>query len=224
MAVLRKRTRRTFGKLVTWLIVVGAAFGIVSYRLVDKLGMEKRPVDRFHVVKVLDGDTVELTGGDKVRLLSLDTPEHGEPFFEQARQMLQKLALGKSVRLEQPQARRDKYGRMLGYVYVDDTLMANRMLIDSGLGYLYLFQDNDLNSPHVRDMLQAQRSAIARKVGLWSIQRHAEDHYVTTARSLRLHRPSCEAVKNLGPGKGRIFATREEGLAEGLSPCRECKP
>jgi micrococcal nuclease len=224
MAILRKSTKRRFGKIVTWLIIVGAAFGIVSYRLIDKIGLEKRPEDRFRVVKVLDGDTVELTGGDKVRLLALDTPEHGEPYFEQARQMLQKLSQGKSVRLEYGSARRDKYGRMLGYLYVDDTLLANRMLIDSGLGYLYLFQDNDLNSPHVREMLEAQRSAISRKVGLWSVQRHAEDHYVTTAHSFRLHRPSCEAVRNLEPGQGRIFKTREEGLAEGLSPCRECKP
>lgn len=224
MAKPRSKSKRKLGKLVTGVVVASLATAIVSYRMVGKFGPEKSPDSRFTVQRVIDGDTVELVGGDKVRLLALDTPERGEKYYDTAKRLLESLVKGKSVRLEYGNARRDRYGRMLGYLYVDDTLLANRTLIDSGLGYLYLFEDNDLSKPEVKEMLASQRVAIGRKVGLWSVSREAEKYYVATDRSFRLHRPSCDAVRNLKPGRYRTFKTREEGLAEGLSPCRECKP
>lgn len=224
MAIPRSRMTRKFGKIVTTVVVTLLVVAIVSYRLVEKFGPERSPTSRFTVKRVVDGDTVELVDGDRVRLLALDTPERGEKFYDTAKRLLESLVEGKNVRVEYGNARRDRYGRMLAYLYADDTLLTNRVLIDSGLGYLYLFEDNDLSRPEVKEMLTSQRGAMQRKVGLWSVPREAEPYYVATERSFRLHRPNCDAVKNLRPGHYRTFKTREEGLAEGLSPCRECKP
>ncbi|MBU0982668.1 MAG: thermonuclease family protein, partial [candidate division Zixibacteria bacterium] len=182
-----------------------------------------RPGDRFVVVKVIDGDTVELQGGDRLRLLSIDTPEHGEPLYTEATALLSRVALNQQVRIEFAEQRRDKYGRLLGYLFID-TLFVNRMMLDSGLAYLYLMKAAELNRELTAPMLAAQRTAMTRRVGLWNLTREPEDYYLARKGSLRLHRPECNSVRDLPPDRVIRYLTREEGLAEGLSPCRNCKP
>lgn len=218
----RRRTRRK--RWLTTLVILVLAGLIVSYRLVERVGDERRPGDRFRIVRVIDGDTVELTGGDRLRLLAVDTPEQGEPLHDRALACLAAWTRNRGIRVEYDRQRRDRYGRMLGFVYVDDTVMVNRLLIDSGLAYVYLFRDDDLGRPEYRQLIESQRKAIERKSGLWALSREKEKYYLATEGSFRLHRPKCPDLHNLKAGHYRTFETREEGLAEGLSPCRNCKP
>jgi micrococcal nuclease len=220
MAVWSSRARR---RLFSVAFVVVVALLILVFRLIEDIGPEKSPNDRFTVVRVLDGDTMELRGGDKVRLLGIDTPERGEPLHDEATRMLGRLAKDETVSLEYANQRRDRYGRLLGYVYVD-TFFVNKMIIDSGYAYVYLFTDNDLKSESVRRLIEAQKSAIDRRVGLWSLPYTPEERYIHTEGSFRLHRPNCQSLGELRPGRFQEFRTREEGLALGLSPCRNCKP
>jgi len=220
MAAWSKRTRRRVFAIV---LVVVIALLVLVLRLVEDIGPEKSPDDRFVVARVLDGDTMELRGGDKVRLLGIDTPEKGEPLHDEAWRLLSRLALNQTASLEYSRQRRDRYGRLLGYVFVD-TLFVNKTIVDSGYAYVYLFEDNDLNTEPVRKLLDAQRSAIERHVGLWSLPYAPEDRYINPQGSFRLHRPGCRSLGDLKPGKYQAFPTREEGLAQGLSPCRNCKP
>ena len=164
-----------------------------------------------------------MQGGDRVRLLAIDTPERDEPFYDEAKHELAQVTLGKSVRLEYVDNRRDRYGRLLGYAYVD-SFFVNKIILENGLGYLYLFEDDDLSNPLNRELLQAQRSAMDRHVGVWSLVKVKEEYYLAKDGSFRLHRPGCQAVAVLKQGHYRTFKTREEGLREGLSPCRICKP
>ena len=222
--MVRAKRSRTSRVVTGAALIVAVILFLLLVRLVEDIGPERTPGDRFVVWTVLDGDTMELKGGDRLRLLALDTPEKGEPYYNEATALLGRLALQKQGRIEYSQRRRDKYGRLLGYLYVDDTLFVNRVLIDSGLGYVYLFNDNDLSSPQVHRMIAAQRSAIERKVGLWSIEREPEPYYVNKPGSFRLHRPGCRAVTDPQSPEYRRFSSREEGLSKGLSPCRICKP
>ena len=196
---------------------------IVVLRLVEQIGPERQPGDRFIVHRIIDGDTVELLGGDKLRLLAIDTPERGEPFFDEATSLLGRLVLGKKATIKYADRRRDRYGRLLGYLYID-SLFVNQVLLDSGLAYVYLFGDDEFERPEVAGLLEAQRRAIGRGTGLWSVQHEPEEYYVSPVGSYRLHRPSCSSVRNLAANRRRVFSTREEGLAAGLSPCRNCKP
>jgi micrococcal nuclease len=223
MAARRRKPRSSRRRLVSAAVILLVALLIVVLRLVEEIGPERGPSDRFVVAKIIDGDTIELEGGDRLRLLAIDTPESGEPLYDEASAMLERLALGKTARIEFAGRRRDGYGRLLGYLFID-TLYINRVLIDSGLAYVYLFKDNDLSSPLVKALLEAQRGAIGRDVGLWSVEREPEAVYYAKDGSLRMHRPACSAVENLKPGRYQEFSTREEGLATGLSPCRNCKP
>ena len=215
------RRRRWYGSAIFILFVV---IILLTLRLVEDIGEERLPGERFVVVRVIDGDTVELRGGDRLRLLAIDTPEKGERLHAEATMLLEKLAMGKRASIEFAKTRRDRYGRLLGFLYIDDTLFANRTILDSGMGYLYLFDDQELNLPQVADLLLAQRKAVENKRGLWGIEKKSEDYYVTSSDSHRFHRPGCKSISDLAESRRRVFETRNEALFEGLSPCRNCHP
>ena len=85
------------------------------------------------VTQVIDGDTVELEGGERVRYIGIDTPEEGEVGFEEATQRNAELVVGQTVILdiceEQP---KDEFRRTLAYVIVDSTVV-NEVLLAEGL-------------------------------------------------------------------------------------------
>ena len=170
------KNRSSRRKVVNWTVVVLLVVIILAFRLVEEIGRDKSPGERFIVKRVIDGDTVELLGGDRLRLLAVDTPEKDEPFYDRARQFLEDLTLGKAARIEYGNRRRDRYGRLLGYLYID-SLFVNKVILENGLGYLYLFKDNDPNSPPVQQLLAAQRTALENKTGLWSLFHHPENYY-----------------------------------------------
>ena len=197
---------------------------LLTLRLVEDVGEERLAGERYVVVRVIDGDTVELMGGDRLRLLAIDTPERGELFHDQAAELLEKIALGKKARIEYGDKRRDRYGRLLGFLYVEDTLFANQTIIDSGLACLFLFDDQDLKSHQIKELLVSQRQAIEEKRGLWGVEQKSEDFYVSVKNSFRFHRPGCTIVSGKKPESLRNIETKKEALFEGLSPCRTCHP
>ena len=80
---------------------------------------QQRPSARRHtfvVVRVVDGDTLELGNGQDVRLVGIDTPEVGECGYDQASAALSRMVLGKRVTLTRSDEDRDHYGRLLRYV------------------------------------------------------------------------------------------------------------
>jgi len=83
------------------------------------------------VVFVIDGDTIMLDGGEKVRLIGINTPERGEDGYEEARDALAKLALNKTVTITPQQSDRDIYGRLLRDVYIED-IFVNLYLVENG--------------------------------------------------------------------------------------------
>ncbi len=103
------------------------------------------------VTRAVDGDTlaIQIDGQrDKVRLIGVDTPETVDPrkpvqyFGKEASAFTHKMADGKTVRLELDQAsaatnHRDKYGRLLAYVFLPDGTLLNAELIRQGYGHAY---------------------------------------------------------------------------------------
>lgn len=83
------------------------------------------------VTQIIDGDTVVLDDGDKLRLLGVDAPETGTPCADAAQDFISSLVLGKEVQLEFDAKKRDVYGRLLAYAYVGD-LFVNGSLVKSG--------------------------------------------------------------------------------------------
>ena len=78
------------------------------------------------VTEVIDGDTIVVEGGYRVRYIGIDAPEihpEVEAYGIEAWQANRQLVEGKEVRLEQDISETDRYGRLLRYVYVEDILI-----------------------------------------------------------------------------------------------------
>jgi micrococcal nuclease len=185
---------------------------------------EKRvpdPAPLETVARVLDGDTFILSDGRKVRLIGVDTPEKGEAFSNEARDFADSVLVGHAIRIEQEKIKEDRYGRLLGYVFIDD-LFFNEMLIKRGLAHVYLFKENKRFN---KRLIQAQSEARKSRTGIWSLDKPSDEpFYLSAGGSFRFHRPLCPLIKNINQKKARKYKTREEALDEGLSPCRECHP
>jgi endonuclease YncB( thermonuclease family) len=101
------------------------------------------PIRWRTVTRVIDGDTIVLDHGEKVRLIGVDTPEtkHAQKpvefFGHEATAFTRNLVERKSVRLEYDWQRRDKYGRTLGYVYLEGGTFVNAEIVKQGYGFAY---------------------------------------------------------------------------------------
>lgn len=93
------------------------------------------------VKTVFDGDSIILTNGTKARYFGVNIPECKQPFAEEAKQLSTQLVRGKEVEVLQAKKKHDSYdgyGRLLAYVFVNDSLI-NTRLLEEGLGYLFTF-------------------------------------------------------------------------------------
>ncbi len=193
----------------------------VLIRFVGEVGKETE--DKYKVIKVIDGDTFELENRGKLRLLAIDTPEKGEPFYDSARAFLSNMVLNKEVELQFDVRKRDKYKRLLAYVYVD-SLFVNAEMISAGLAGLYLFPENSSDQAVIAELLQFQREAMAKEVGIWSLAHVPSDYYLANSKRMRFHRPDCHGAESLKPSNKVVFETRESACYDGYSPCRSCGP
>lgn len=131
--------------------------------------------DLLPVVRIVDGDTiVVLVNGvsEKIRLIGVDTPETVDPrkpvqcFGEEASTFMTTLLSNKQVRLENDpsQGDRDKYGRLLRYVFLADNTLVNKKLIEDGYGHEYTYR---LPYQYQLDFKNAEKTARESQKGLW---------------------------------------------------------
>ena len=121
------------------------------------------PAAPARVVRVLDGDTVVLESGERVRYLGINAPEAGEPFAAEATARNAALVRGRTVTLETDAEVRDQYGRLLAFVYVGGTSVS-ATLIQEGLAHVLLIPPN---GKHAEDLLALQREAREARRGIW---------------------------------------------------------
>ena len=118
------------------------------------------------VTRIVDGDTIECTRAGRIRLIGLDTPELSQaPFGVQASSALAAfIPLGSDVQLEQDVEARDRYGRLLAYVWLDGTLVNWRM-IREGRAVLLTYPPN---VRYVDWFVDAEQRAREEGRGLWA--------------------------------------------------------
>jgi len=123
------------------------------------------------VVQAVDGDTIVLEGGETVRYIGIDTPETVDPrrpvqcFGHEASEANKALVEGKRVRLVSDVEDRDKYRRMLRYVYLADGTFVNLELARQGFAPAYTYPPS---IAHTEEFRAAAREARAAKRGLWA--------------------------------------------------------
>ncbi len=118
------------------------------------------------VASVIDGDTIRMADGSRVRYLCIDTPERGEPYYEEATEFNRELVAGRAVKLERGLRDVDQYGRLLRYVYVGDVFV-NAELVSAGLARTLIFDDNEIHAALLR-RLEAEARVAGR--GIWAME------------------------------------------------------
>lgn len=157
-------------RLAPWLLVV-ALLGVLVVRALGG-GDSDGPV-HARVLRVVDGDTIvaRLTGGgtEHIRYIGVDTPEDVRPgvpvrcFSRRAARRNARLVAGRRVLLRFDAERRDKYGRLLAYVFAG-RVFVNARLVAEGFARDYPFPPN---TAHAGLMRRLRARAETRRRGLW---------------------------------------------------------
>ena len=169
-----KTVQKRLFKLVLGLIAIGLTY---YFREPVQQTIQSAPqvaASDYTVVETVDGDTIKVKMGNKietVRFIGMDTPETHDPrkavqcFGQQASDNTKELLLNKQVRLESDpnDSDRDKYKRLLRYVYIGDELI-NAKLIHDGYAFAYtVFPFTKLD-----EFRALEADARANNRGLWA--------------------------------------------------------
>jgi len=199
------------------------------------------------VTKAVDGDTVyvKLESGkeEKVRFIGVDTPESTtkvEPYGKEATAYTKSKLLGKNVWLELDVQERDKYGRLLAYVWLSPptkesdeeirTKMFNAVLLLEGYAQVMTVPPNVKYAEYFREY---QLEAREKNAGLWGLEAKEEKpassqavsvSYIGNKNSKKFHLPDCQWAEKIAPGNRVYFKSRDEAIKAGYEPCKVCKP
>ena len=150
-------------RLVVLFAIVALALG--AFVLVTRGSSSSSAV----VARVIDGDTIELVGGQRVRLVQIDTPEkHDECYGDAASALTRRLLpAGTKVRIEQDPGldQVDRYQRKLAYVWKGDEDV-NVTLVREGAAGVWFYSGKQ--GRHAKTLLQATEQARSERRGLWA--------------------------------------------------------
>ena len=151
--------------IVSLLVAGGLFVGLVTKPNPNPNGLRMGIVER-----VIDGDTIELSNGELVRYLDVDTPETVHPdkpvgcYGREATNRNKELIEGRTVYLEVPEKSQDIYGRTLAYVSTDDHFV-NGELVHAGYAYARSYGEQ---GRLYQSLLQLERAARKAGRGLWA--------------------------------------------------------
>lgn len=162
--------------LIILIILIIVFLITISIYLFFSTNIEQTQISNSTVTRIIDGDTFELSSGEIIRLLCINTPEKNNNGYEEAKIFLSNLILGKQVILEKGNQDKDKYGRLLRFAYLkpeqneclepenndqnilesrvcfsigeDKNILVNKEIIKQGFGTL--FEYNNENCEKVR--------------------------------------------------------------------------
>ena len=198
---------------------------------IKALEAEKGRSDEWHqVLRVIDGDTILISSGETLRYIGINTPETVdprkpvEPFGKEAAEFNKKLVEKQKVRLEFDVQERDKYGRLLAYVYLEDGTLVNAELVKHGYARVATYPPN---VKYQALFLKLEREARENKRGLWGEEPAPEellpnedsDIVYITKTGTKYHREGCRYLS-----KSAIPIKKREAIARGYTPCLRCEP
>lgn len=163
-------------------IIVAAILGFDYEKLIKTDPRKNTEIFATNVLvkEVEDGDTVQLEKGMPIRLVGIDAPEKGKPYFNEARSYLISLLGNKKVTVEYIQIQNDNYGRLRGYLWVvcdypsqkycqDGKINVNVALAGSGLAEVRIEKTFvRLRPDYTNDLKKAEAQAREERLGIWS--------------------------------------------------------
>lgn len=185
---------------------------------------------------VTDGDTIEVDGLGKIRLVGVNTPERGQTGYICSKRFVQKLCLNKEVSLDIDDSKyTDKYGRYLAVVIVDGKSL-NEMLLKEGLAevmyippsefYPYDWApDSNGYSNYVSSYSSSNSgSSSSSSFTSGSTGGSSSGSFIASANSHKFHYPSCRWGKKISDKNKITFKSRNDAISQGYEPCKVCQP
>jgi micrococcal nuclease len=204
-------------------------FPVLPFLLVSAVVTTAQPII---CTKVIDGNTIVLSNGEKVRLIGVDIPEtkHSnrrlEDCIKEASAFTRKMVEGKTIKLAYDWQQRDKYGSLLAYVYLTDGTFLNAEIIKQGYGHAY----TRFPFKYLDEFRQYEREAQEAKKGLWADEASPEERklikekYIGSKKSKVYHLPHCTLAQKLISAESSVFNTVKEAVDAGYVPCKICRP
>jgi len=207
----------------------------------------------YEVLRVVDGDTIIVDFGgkaEKVRMIGIDTPESVHPDESRntpegkiASDFTKSQLEGRSVQLEFDVEERDKYGRMLAYVWIDG-VMYNKTLLSEGYAKIATFPPN---VKYVDDFKALEKQARELKKGFWgegatapsganssgsassasgspAAPAQAVYAFIGNSNSMKFHDADCEWAQKISSSNRVMFSHRQDAINSGYVPCKACNP
>ncbi len=179
---------------------------------------------------VVDGDTIYLDNGEKIRFVGVNTPERGVEGYITSKNFVQKLCLNKKVGIDVDNRKHnDKYGRTLGVVIVDGKNV-NEMLLKEGLAEVMYMPPSEFypfdwanGNTHVADT-HSSSSSSSHPTSSESTSSSSSASYVGNANTGKFHEPSCSSVSDMSERNKVFFSSRNDAISQGYDPCKRCNP
>ena len=175
---------RTKSRYLQAAVLIAASFLYFGARHLTLPHSAAAKDDLCYISRVVDGDTLKLSDGRRVRLIGVDTPEvyPSEKLSRDARRthtdiatiqamgrkasdFTKELCSNKKVRLEFDVERYDRYGRTLAYVYLEDGTFVNARIVEEGYGQIMTIPPNVKYAEYFEKLEKEARKA---KRGLWA--------------------------------------------------------
>ncbi len=182
------------------------------------------------VAYCFDGDTIKLADRRIVRLAGIDAPEmahenrKAQYYARTSKNELVKFCLGKRVRLYGAGiSSRDRYGRLVAEVYLENGKSLNELMLASGAAFFYPHQD--LSPTFQEKLREIQQNAIRDRQGMW---KHllslpiARKNYLGNRSSLRFFPMNCQEAQSIKPRNRVHFGTLMDAFLAGYAPARIC--
>ena len=179
----------------------------------------------YYVKWVNDGDTIVLADGRHIRYIGINAPEiahenkKAEFFGYAAKKYNKTLVSSKMVRLEFDKETHDRYGRTLAYVFLDNGVFVNKVMIEKGYAYCLPRRPNN---KYDRVFLQSQRNAMSAKRGIWRNWKEKKSRYWGNSRSKRFHDTTCAFGRKIVRENKMVFLLKWDAFWAGYAPCKRC--
>ncbi len=175
----------------------------IDYKNVKVSEKYLQKLEKVHVEKVIDGDTIVIENGETIRFIGVDTPEYEESFYAKtATAFTKNKLLNRDVYIELDKDKFDKHGRILAYIYTEEGKFFNALLLQKGRAMLLSVPPN---TKYMKIMQEMAKQARDNESGLW------EDLPILSWKNAGDYQGKLAIIR------GKIIATYDSGKATFLN-------
>jgi len=201
---------------------------LLSSCIIEVVEVDEAPSEQAYVSRVVDGDTVVLESGEKVRFVGINTPEKWEYYYGEATQGLRDLVENKSVILTRDVSDRDKYNRILRYVYLEDGTFVNARMVEQGFARAYYYPPD---TRHYDYFVELETVAKEKNLGIWNLsglERIVQEqypqgcNYVASKTGEVYYSVECKYANRILEKNRLCFKTADDAVQSGYRLTKKC--